>query len=156
MRFAVRPADRCAVNAAIELAAGLGSAARLWRELTEGIADRYGIEPILVAASGTHGPELKYRKGGRTLVSLSPGEGGFTALVVLGAEETQRAFELELGSRARRILEDARQYHDGRWLFVPVTSRRDVRDVTSLVALKRRPLAVREPAPALKDPAPAA
>ena len=127
------------MSATRELAGGLGSAARFWRELTNELAERYEIEPTLVPASGKHGPELKYRKGGRTLVSLSPREGGFIALVVLGAEETKRAFELELGSGVRRVLEDARQYHDGRWLFVPVKSKRDVRDVTSLLALKRRP-----------------
>jgi hypothetical protein len=131
--------DTCCVEVTRELEAGLGRRGVLWRELTTAMDERYGIEPTLVPAGAKHGPELKYRKAGRTLVSLLPQEGGFTALVVLGAAESERAFDLQLGRSVRRVLEDASQYHDGRWLFVPVKSKRDVQDLMSLVALKRRP-----------------
>jgi hypothetical protein len=131
--------DACRVDGTRVLEAGLGKADPLWRDLTDAMDERYGIEPTLIPASGTHGPEYKYRKAGRTLVSLAPRDGGFTALVVLGAAETKKAFELDLGNRVRRVLDEATQYHDGRWLYVPVKSKRDVRDLISLIALKRRP-----------------
>jgi len=120
-------------------AAGLGRAEPLWRDLTAMMNERYGIEPTLIPARGKSGPELKYRKAGRTLLTLLPREGSFTALVVLGGAETKHAFGLGLGRGVRRILEEATQYHDGRWLFITVKSKRDVRDLVSLIALKRRP-----------------
>ena len=120
-------------------AAGLGRAEPLWSGLTAAMNERYEIEPTLVPARGKSGPEVKYRKAGRTLLTLFPREGSFTALAVLGGAETKRAFELDLGRGVRRVLEEATQYHDGRWLFVPVKSKRDVRDLVSLIALKRRP-----------------
>jgi hypothetical protein len=122
-----------------EIADKLGDVARLWESLTAYLDEHYGIEPLPVPPGRTSGWELKYRKGGRTLVSLTPDVGGFTALVVLGAAETERARELELGRHVRSVFEQARQYHDGRWLFIGIESERDVTDVEALLALKRRP-----------------
>jgi hypothetical protein len=131
--------DICRVGVTREFAAGLGRAETLWGDLTAAMNERYRIEPTVVPARGENGAEVKYRKAGRTLLTLLPREGSFTALVVLGGAETKRALELDLGRGVRQVLEEATQYHDGRWLFVPVKSKRDVRDLVSLIALKRRP-----------------
>lgn len=82
---------------------------------------------------------MKYRKGGKTLMSPTPDDGGFTVLVVLGEKETKAARELDLGEHVRRVFEDARQLRGGRWLFVPVESERDLEDIEALLAVKRRP-----------------
>ena len=55
-----------------EIAASLGPAARFWDALTTQLAGAYGIEPTLVPPSRNYGWDLKYRKGGQTLVSLTP------------------------------------------------------------------------------------
>lgn len=125
----------------VEIADALGPAAPLWERLTTFVTDSYGVEPAFVPPSRNYGWEVKYRKGGKTLVSLTPDEGGFTALVVLGKQETESARGLALGQHVRRVFEEARQLRDGRWLFVPVESERDVADVEALLAVKRRPRA---------------
>lgn len=125
----------------VEIADALGPAAPLWERLTTFVTDSYGVEPAFVPPSRNYGWEVKYRKGGKTLVSLTPDEGGFTALVVLGEQETESARGLALGQHVRRVFEEARQLRDGRWLFVPVESERDVADVEALLAVKRRPRA---------------
>lgn len=79
---------------------------------------------------------------GREDVSLTPDRGGFTALVVLGEKETEAARGLDLGKHVRTVFEEARQLRDGRWLFVPVESERDVDDIEALLAVKRRPRAL--------------
>lgn len=122
-----------------EIAAALGPVAPLWGSLAAYIDESYGIEPAFVQPSRKYGWALKYRKGGRTLVSLTPDEGSFTALLVLGAAESDAARELDLGEHVRHLLEEATQYHDGRWLFIEVQSERDVRDIQALLAVKRRP-----------------
>ena len=120
----------------------LGSRAPLWARLTAYLAEAYAIEPTLVPPSRNYGWDVKYRKGGKTLVSLTPDEGGFTALVVLGEKEAEAARELELGKRVQGVFDDARQLRDGRWLFVQVESERDVEDIEKLLAVKRRPRAL--------------
>lgn len=123
-----------------EIAHALGPVASLWDELTMRLGEDYGIEPAFVPPSKRYGWDLKYRKGGRTLVSLTPDHDRFTALVILGAKEVEAARAIELGDHVRAVFEQAAQYHDGRWLFVPVESERDVEDVMALLRLKRRPL----------------
>lgn len=125
-----------------EIAEALGTSASLWGRLTAFVANAYGIEPTFVPPSRNYGWDVKYRKGGKTLVSLTPDEGGFTALVVLGEKEAEAARGLHLGAHVRRGFEEARQLRDGRWLFVPVESDRDVDDIEALLAVKRRPRAV--------------
>lgn len=122
-----------------EILDALGAVAGHWEMLATWIDESYGIEPTHVPPSRTYGWDLKYRKGGKTLVSLTPDRGRFTALVVLGEKETEAARELELGDHVRRVFEEARQLRDGRWLFVPIESERDVEDVEALLAVKRRP-----------------
>jgi hypothetical protein len=123
-----------------EIAIALGAAAHLWDSLTAALDEAYGIEPAFVPPSKSYGWDVKYRKGGRTLVSLTPDRGAFTALVVLGAKEVEAAEDVELGEHVRAVFDEAAQYHDGRWLFVRVESERDVEDVLALLRLKRRPL----------------
>jgi hypothetical protein len=125
-----------------EIAEALGRSARLWARLTTYLADAYGIEPTYVPPSKSYGWDVKYRKGGRTLVSLTPDRGGFTALVVLGERESEAARALDLGDHVRGVFDSARQLRDGRWLFVPVESARDVEDVERLLAVKRKPRAL--------------
>lgn len=122
-----------------EILGALGSRAPLWARLTAYLAEAYAIEPTFVPPSRNYGWDVKYRKGGKTLVSLTPDEGGFTALVVLGEKEAEAARELELGKRVQGVFDDARQLRDGRWLFVQVESERDVEDIEKLLAVKRRP-----------------
>jgi hypothetical protein len=125
-----------------EIAAALGPSAPLWERLTAFVAEAYAIEPTFVPPSRNYGWDVKYRKGGKTLVSLNPDEGGFTALVVLGEKETEAARDLDLGDRVRAVFEEARQLRDGRWLFIPVESGQDVEDIEALLAVKRRPRAL--------------
>ena len=122
-----------------EIRRALGPVAGLWDSLGSWIEESYGVEPTFVPPSRNYGWDVKYRKAGRTLVSLTPDEGCFTVLVVLGAAETEAARKLELGEHVRAIFEDAKQFHDGRWLFVPVASEQDVQDIEELLVLKRRP-----------------
>lgn len=122
-----------------ETLAALGPSAPLWERLTRHLDAAYGIEPTFAPPTRNYGWEVKYRRGGKTLVTLTPDEGRFTALVVLGEKETESARSLDLGDHVRRVFDEARQLRDGRWLFVPVESEEDADDVEALLAVKRRP-----------------
>ena len=124
-----------------EIAAALGPVAWLWKSLTAYVEASYDLEPVYGRPSKRYGWDVKYRKGGRTLLSLTPDAETFTALVVLGANEAEAARELDLGEHVQRIFDEAEPLHDGRWLFIPVESERDVQDVEDLLTLKRRPRA---------------
>lgn len=134
--------DRDRPPTASEIAEALGSVAPLWERIERFVETSYGVEPTFVPPSKNYGWDVKYRKGGKTLVALTPDRGGFTVLVVLGEKETEAARELDLGPHVQDVFDAARQLRDGRWLFVHVESERDVDDIERLLAVKRRPRAL--------------
>jgi len=122
-----------------ELLVALGASGPLWERLVRFIADTYQMSGEWSYGGKKYGWNLWYRKGGKSLTSLFPQEGYLVAQVVLGREEGERALALSLGNHVGQMLRDAPLLHDGRWLFIPVTSETDTADVEQLLLVKRRP-----------------
>lgn len=122
-----------------ELPAAMGPATPLWERLVRFIADTYQMPGEWNYGGKKYGWNLWYRQGGKSLTSLYPQQGHLVAQVVLGREEGERALALPLGEHVGGMLRDAPLLHDGRWLFIPVTTEIDAADVEQLLLIKRRP-----------------
>ena len=133
-------AEKLAQPSASEIESVLGPALLLWTRLINFIAENYQMEGDLSYGGKNYGWNLWYRKSGKALVSLYPQSGSFVAQVVLGKEQVEKALALELGAKVGGMLRDTPQLHDGKWLFIPITTEEEVRDVEQLLLLKRRPL----------------
>jgi hypothetical protein len=123
-----------------EVRLALSAAYALWERLTRFIETQYGIE----GEWSTWGPAgfgwgLRYRYRGKALVALYPQEGWVIAQVVLGREQAERALGLRLGEAAGKIVREALQLRDGRWLSIPVHDDADAGDVERLILVKMRP-----------------
>lgn len=112
-----------------------------WLELRHFIDDRYDIPSTILYYGAKYGWTFRYRKSGRTFCSLFPEKNGFTVLIVLGINESQKALAIrdELSLKISNLLEDTAQLHDGHWLWIHVTSINDVEDVKRLLRIKRKP-----------------
>jgi hypothetical protein len=82
---------------------------------------------------------IRYRKSGKTLVTLMPEKDGFCVLVVLGKEEIAKAVTLKLNPFVKNIFQTAKQYHDGRWLWVRPRNEKDIESIKTLLMVKRKP-----------------
>ncbi|MFQ5761995.1 MAG: DUF3788 domain-containing protein [Candidatus Bathyarchaeia archaeon] len=125
-----------------EIISFIGARAKgAWLEIRHFLEDRYDLVPETVFYGAKYGWTIRYRKGGKTLCSLFPEEGGFTVLIVLGKEESEKTLSMydELSSKVRRLLADARQLHDGRWLWIRLLTTSDAEDVKKLLQVKRKP-----------------
>ena len=118
----------------------LGAAFPLWEALTRFLAETYPeIPPELSYGGKKYGWNLWYRKSGKSLLSLFPNQGYCVAQIVLGNAQVEQALQLELGEAVGTLLRQAPQFHDGRWLFIPVRTAQDAEDVKQLLQVKRRP-----------------
>ena len=118
----------------------LGAAWPLWDEITRFLAEVYPEIPTELSYGGKkYGWNLWYRKSGKSLLSLYPQEGYVVAQIVLGNAQVAQALALELGEAVGTLLRETPQFHDGRWLFIPVCTERDAADVKRLLQVKRRP-----------------
>ena len=112
----------------------------LWLELRQYLESAYDFSPELVDY-GKYGWTIRYRKSGKTLCSLFPERGAFTALVVLGKKEAEKALSMmdQFNENVRGSLNDAEQLHDGRWLWIRVRKHSDINSIKNLLRLKREP-----------------
>lgn len=111
-----------------------------WLRLKQYIESSYYFAPELINY-GKHGWTIRYRKSGKTLCSLFPEKGAFTALVVLGKKEAEKALSMmnQFNANVRKLLDDAEQLHDGRWLWIRVRRQSDINSIIELLKLKRKP-----------------
>lgn len=122
-----------------EVYAALGPRRKAWDELSQYMADYYQARGELIFGGLNYGWALRFRKGGKPLLALFPGEKGFIANVVVGRSLLKKAHVLELGENARRVLESAKRFHEGCWLYIKVRTKQDLRDIQQLIALKFPP-----------------
>jgi hypothetical protein len=122
-----------------ELSEALGSKQPLWEALTRFIEASYQLPSEFSYGGKNYGWNLWYRRSGKSLATLYPQKESFVAQVVLGKEQVEKALNLELGENVGKVLRNTPQFHDGRWLFIPVTTERDVEDIKQLILLKKRP-----------------
>jgi hypothetical protein len=124
-----------------EIADFIGMPAReAWVKLTRFLRENYDIMPEMMFDK-KRGWDVRYRKSGRTLATLTPEKGAVRVLVVLGREETAKALAMQdvLSPQIRRLIENTKQLHDGRWLWIRLFQAVDAEDVLQLVRIKRKP-----------------
>ena len=114
----------------------IGPRRSAWEELVRFIHEQFTAQEEFRFYGKNYGWAIRFRKSGKALASFYPAENGFTIQIVLGVAETKRARALPLGKHVERIIEEAHAYPDGRWLFIPVKSAKDIKDVEQLLTLK--------------------
>ncbi len=123
-----------------EMDRAMGAKAGLFRMLWDFMKQAYGMEGEWSYGGKNYGWNVWYRKSGKTLVNLFPQKGYLVAQVVLGKEQVEKAADLPLGKTVRAVFDRAPQFHDGRWLYIPVKTKRDTKDVQTLILTKRKPI----------------
>jgi hypothetical protein len=112
----------------------------LWKQLRTFLKVNYDFRPELMFGGQKYGWCFKYRRKSKTLCVLFPESKAFTVLVILGKTEIVQFEEHsdDFNEATRALFTCARQYHDGKWLYKRVLKKDDLRDVISLVRIKRR------------------
>ena len=114
----------------------IGPRRSAWEELVRFIHERFSPQEEFKFYGKNYGWAMRFRKSGKALASLYPADNGFTIQIILGAAEAQKARTLRLGKHVERIIDEAHAYPEGRWLFIPVKSVKDIKDVEQLLTLK--------------------
>lgn len=85
--------------------------------------------------------ELKFRQGHKTILTIYTHHDKFTFLVILGRNERER-FEMQRDSFSDYILDyynNSKTYHDGKWMFIDVTTMEQLEEVKRLILIKKNP-----------------
>lgn len=115
----------------------LGGACAAWDELEGHLAEIYGLKGSFHFMYGQrYGWALRFERSGKLVLAMYPNRGQLTAQVVLGRAQVTLATAMHLSPNIANVLRNAKDYPEGRWLFVPVRSQQGAREMRSLIALK--------------------
>ena len=113
----------------------------IWEKLCALIDEKYDMDCLWDNGGKAWTYEYKYRRGGKTLCALYARENCVGFMVILGKDERLK-FEKDrenYSKEVQRIYDEAKTYHDGKWImFEPIdTSLFD--DFIRLLGIKRKP-----------------
>jgi hypothetical protein len=121
----------------MEVAAALGDCLKLYQSLASWLRESYPVEEDFHFMYGKkYGWALRFRIKKQFLTNLYPAEGHFKVQANLPPEAVEMALILNLGENARRAIEGAHPYPEGRWVFAAVQSAADLADAQRLIQLR--------------------
>jgi hypothetical protein len=118
----------------------LGKALPAWKEISDYLFKCYDFDPVLF--TNKKGEKvIRFRKSGKTLITLTPDKGKFVSLIVLGKKEVEKAEAIlpQLSVKMKKLFLSTEQFHDGRWLWIEVANKSVIKDIQILLSTKRKP-----------------
>ena len=120
-----------------ELATALGAAKAVWDQLLVGLDKEYDVNVHeWKCYSPKWGWSLRVKRKARTIVWLSPHEGRFTVLFILGGKAMQAARQVRFPQRIVKAMKEAPKYPEGTGVRLVIISSRDIGALKKLAAIK--------------------
>ena len=119
-----------------EILAMLGRSRSAWENLTQFVRETYSHQEDLRFYGKNYGWAVRFRKSGKSLIAFYPAQDSFTVQIILGEAAVAQALALKIGRQVRQIIEAAHTFAEGRWLFIPVKTAKDIKDIQVLLSLK--------------------
>ena len=85
--------------------------------------------------------ELKFRRGGKTILAIYIRDDRFDFLVIFGKAEREK-FEAQRGEfpqKIQDIYDNSKTYHDGKWMLIPVANLETLEAVKQMIMIKKKP-----------------
>ena len=109
--------------------------------LCAAIDEKYDMERLWNKGGKAWDYEYKYRRGGKTLCALYARERCIGFLIVFGKEERLKfeANRANFKEQVQRVYDDAKTYHDGKWVMFEPVDTSLFEDFMQLLCIKRKP-----------------
>ncbi len=113
----------------------------VWQALYSAVEGKYDMERVWNTGGKNWTYEYKYRRGGKTLCSLYAKRNCVGFMIIFGKDERTKfeAIRGTLSDAVCRQYDEAKTYHDGKWVMFEPSNRDDFDDYMKLLAIKRRP-----------------
>lgn len=113
----------------------------VWHELCTLIDEKYDMDRLWDQGGKAWKYEYKYRRGGKTLCALYAKENCVGFMVILGKDERLKFEEdrKNYTKEVQRIYDEAKTYHDGKWIMFTPADASLFPDFMRLLRIKRRP-----------------
>ncbi|WP_322202275.1 DUF3788 domain-containing protein [Acutalibacter intestini] len=112
----------------------------VWEKLCALIDEKYDMDCLWDKGGKAWTYEYKYRRGGKTLCALYARENCIGFMIIFGKDERLK-FEKDrenYSEEVQRIYDEARTYHDGKWMMFEPTDTSLFQDFIRLLGIKRK------------------
>jgi len=85
--------------------------------------------------------ELKFRRGGKTILTIYIRDDRYDFLVIFGKAEREK-FEArrdEFSQIIQDIYDNSKTYHDGKWMMIPVADLEMLEAIKQMIMIKKKP-----------------
>ena len=113
----------------------------VWQKLCLTIDGKYEMERLWNTGGKNWTYEYKYRRGGKTLCSLYAKSNCFGFMIIFGKDERTKFEDTRdtLSKSVCKKYDEAKTYHDGKWVMFEPTDTAEFDDYMKLLAVKRKP-----------------
>ena len=115
---------------------------RYWVQISSFIEEQYPnvFTPEWLFGGKKHGWSVRYKKS-RSFCTLIPEKNHLMLQIVFGAKEREKveSIRYNLTNKTQIKYDEAKTYHDGKWLYLSVDSDEVVKDIEILLTTKRKP-----------------
>ena len=113
----------------------------VWQKLCGAIDEKYDMERLWNTGGKNWTYEYKYRRGGKTLCCLYAKSSRMGFMIVFGKDERAKFEEIRgtLSEAVCRQFDEAKTYHDGKWVMFEPANTAEFDDYIQLLAIKRKP-----------------
>ena len=113
----------------------------VWQESCSTIDEKYEMDRIWNTGGKNWIYEYKYRRGGKTLCSLYAKDNCIGFMIIFGKDERAKFEDIRdtLSNAVCSQYDEAKTYHDGKWVMFEPTNTAEFNDYMKLLAIKRKP-----------------
>ena len=113
----------------------------VWQALCLAIDKKYDMDRVWNTGGKQWDYEYKYRRGGKTLCSLYAKSNCVGFMIIFGKDEREKFENIRstLSAAVCRQYDEAKIYHDGKWVMFEPTNAAELDDYIKLLAIKRKP-----------------
>ena len=113
----------------------------IWKQLCTLIDEKYEMERLWNTGGKNWAYEYKYRRGGKTLCCLYAKSNCVGFMIIFGKDERTKFEDIRdtLSDTICRQYDEAKTYHDGKWVMFEPTDPAEFDDYIKLLAIKRKP-----------------
>ncbi len=113
----------------------------IWQELCTMIDEKYDMERLWNNGGKAWTYEYKYRRGGKTLCGLYAKENCIGFMIIFGKDDRAKfeASRENYSEGVQKIYDEAKTYHDGKWVMFEPVDTSMFHDFIQLLGVKRQP-----------------
>jgi len=120
-----------------EVSAALGPSAKIWQQLVDWLAEEQGVGvQEWKSISLKYGWSLRLKLKKRTIIHMSPCNGCFRVVFILGDKAVKAARQSKLPKRVAKTIEDAPRYTEGTGVRLTVKAAKDLGAIRKLAVIK--------------------